>query len=419
MVRPSAAHVIGSDAEAVDVATRLSARLAGTAAERDLDRRLPETELAELAASGLLGITVPRSHGGPGVSSRTLCTVIRLLSSGDGSVGQIPQNHFFCLDAVRESGSAGQLDFFYGLVLQGERFGNALVNTRQPDGSAGTTTIAPDPDGGGYLITGAKSYATGALSADWVPVAATDEQERVHTAFIPRDAPGLVIIDDWDGFGQRTTASGSAILERVHAEAGWVIPTWKSFGYANTFRAFTQLIHAAIDIGIAEGALRAGADYLRGYASGKPAGGSEPARDDPVVIHHFGELTVLVRSARALLEQAADVVDEARTALAEPDVDDDAAARWEAEANVAMAAARAHADRVTVQAASEWFELAGASAARRSLGLDRYWRDVRTHTLHDPRRKRVHEVGNYSLNDVFPQRGWGRARAGRSAGDAD
>lgn len=126
-----------------------------------------------------------------------------------------------------------------------------------------------------------------------------------------------------------------------------------------------------------------------------------------------------MRSARALLEQAADVVDEARTALAEPDVDGDAAARWEAEANVAMAAARAHADRVTVQAASEWFELAGASAARRPLGLDRYWRDVRTHTLHDPRRKRVHEVGNYRLNGVFPQRGWGRARAGRSAGDRD
>jgi SfnB family sulfur acquisition oxidoreductase len=409
----AAAHVIGSDAEAVDVAAALSARLADTAAERDLGRRLPEAELAELAASGLLGITVPRSHGGPGVSSRTVCTVIRLLSGGDGSVGQIPQNHFFCLDAVRESGSVGQLDFFYGLVLRGARFGNALVNTRQPDGSAGTTTIEPDP-GGGYLITGAKSYATGALSADWVPVAATDGQERMHTAFIPRDAPGLVVVDDWDGFGQRTTASGSAILGRVHADANWVIPTWKSFEYPNTFRAFTQLIHAAIDIGIAEGALRAGADYLRGYASGRPGGGSAPARDDLVVIHHFGELTVLVRSARALLEQAADVVDEARAVLAGPGVDDDAAARWEAEANVAMASARAHADRVTVQAASEWFELAGASAARRPLGLDRYWRDVRTHTLHDPRRKRVHEVGNYSLNDVFPQRGWGRARAGRS-----
>ncbi len=166
------AYLITSDAEAVDVAARLSARLAETAAERDLGRRLPVAELAELRASGLLGITVPRSHGGPGVSSRTLGTVIRLLSCGDGSVGQIPQNHFFCLDAVRESGSADQLDFFYGLVLQGVRFGNALVNTRQPDGSAGTTTIEPDPDGG-YLVTGAKSYATGALSADWVPVAAT------------------------------------------------------------------------------------------------------------------------------------------------------------------------------------------------------------------------------------------------------
>ncbi len=414
MVSPAAVHVIGSDAEAIDVAAGLSARLAGGAAERDLGRRLPDAELAELAASGLLGITVPRAHGGPGVSTRTLCAVIRLLSSGDGSIGQIPQNHFFCLDAVRESGGAGQLAFFYRLVLQGARFGNALINTRQPDGPAGSTTIEPDPEGG-YLITGAKSYATGALSADWVPVAATDADDRVHTVFIPRDAPGLVVVDDWDGFGQRTTASGSAILGAVHADADWVIPTWKSFEYPNTFRAFTQLIHAAIDIGIAEGALRAAAGYLNSYARSQPGGGAEPAREDPVVIHHFGELTVLVRSARALLEQAADVVDEARAGLAEPGLAPEAAARWEAEANVAMAAARAHADRVTVQAASEWFELAGASAARRPLGLDRYWRDVRTHTLHDPRRKRVSEVGDYSLNDVFPQRGWGRARAGRPA----
>jgi SfnB family sulfur acquisition oxidoreductase len=415
MPSPGSAHVIGSDAEAVEVAATLATRFAATSAERDLDRRHPQAELAELAGSGLLGITVPRSHGGPGVTCATLCAVIRLLCSGDGSIGQIPQNHFFCLDAVRESGSASQLGFFYGLALRGVRFGNALVNTRQADGSPGTTTIEPDHKGG-YLITGAKSYATGALSADWVPVAATDPDERMHMAFLPRDSPGLVVVDDWDGFGQRTTASGSVILSRVHADATWVIPTWKALEYPNTFRAFTQLIHAAIDIGIAEGALQAGADYLRGYASAQPGGGTDAASDDPVVIHQFGELTVLVRSARALLEQAAAVVAEARAALAEPDVDRDAAARWEAEANVAMASARAHADRVTVQATSEWFELAGASAARRPLGLDRYWRDVRTHTLHDPRRRRVHEVGNYSLNDVFPQRGWGRARAGRPAG---
>jgi SfnB family sulfur acquisition oxidoreductase len=404
MARTALAHVINSDTEAVGVATRLSERLAGTAAERDRARRLPDAELAELTRSGILGITVPRSYGGPGVSCRTLCTVIRLLSAGDGSIGQIPQNHFFCVDAVRENGSPAQQEFFYGLVLRGARFGNALVNSRQADGSPGTTTIEPDP-GGGFLITGAKSYATGALSANWVPVAATDSAGSLHMAFIPRDAPGLVVVDDWDGFGQRTTASGSAILGRVHADALWVIPAAESLERPSTFRAFTQLIHAAIDIGIAEGALAAGAGYLRGYASGQPGGG-DPAREDPVVIHHFGELTVLVRSAQALLEQAAGVVDEARAALAEPGLPADAAARWEAEANVAMAAARAHADRVTVQAASEWFELAGASAARRTLGLDRYWRDVRTHTLHDPRRKRVREVGDYTLNGVFPPRGW-------------
>jgi alkylation response protein AidB-like acyl-CoA dehydrogenase len=169
----------------------------------------------------------------------------------------------------------------------------------------------------------------GALFADWVPVAAVDPQERTHMAFIPRSAPGLVVVDDWDGIGQRTTASGSAILVQVRAEANWVVPTWRSFEYPNTFRSFTQLMHAAIDIGIAEGALRACAGFLSGYVSNGPGGAAELARADPVVIHQYGELTVLVRSARALLEQAAEVVDAARAALADPGVTGDSAARWE------------------------------------------------------------------------------------------
>lgn len=387
------AHVIKTDDEAIEVARELAAGFAEGAARRDAGRVLPEAEVAALSDSGLLGITVPAAHGGAGVRTATLGAVIRELSAADGSIGQIPQNHFWYVDSLREHGAPDLQEFLYAEVLAGRRLGNAAVDARGPGGERERVTLRPHEDG--YLVTGRKIYSTGALFAHWIPVTALDEGSH-RVAFVPRDAPGLTVVDDWDGFGQRTTASGSVLLDDVYVPAGRVMPVRRDG--VTTFRSFGLLIHAAIDTGIAEGALADAAAFLRGYTKGGwPGAQAEKVVEDPVVVQRFGELAVLTRAARALLESAGDAVDRARAA-APGDFE-----RLADEAAVAMAAARAQADRAALRVTGEWFELAGASAVRAPLGLDRHWRNARTHTVHDPRRAKVHDVGNYHLNGIAPR----------------
>ncbi|MEU8394850.1 acyl-CoA dehydrogenase family protein [Nonomuraea sp. NPDC048892] len=185
-------------------------------------------------------------------------------------------------------------------------------------------------------------------------------------------------------------------LEVVTVPAEHVMPVRRDD--LSTFRSFGLLIHAAIDTGIAEGALTEADAFLRGYTKGGwPGALPEKVVEDPVVVQRFGELAVLTRAARALLESAGEAVDRARAAA--PEEFEELAG----EAAVAMAAARAQADRAANRVTSEWFELAGASAARGPLGLDRHWRNARTHTVHDPRRAKVHDVGNYHLNGIAPR----------------
>ncbi|MFC7586996.1 acyl-CoA dehydrogenase family protein [Nonomuraea antimicrobica] len=137
---------------------------------------LPAAEVEALSESGLLGITVPAEHGGAGVRTATLGAVIRELSAADGSIGQIPQNHFWYVDCLREFGTEEQQAFFYREVLAGRRLGNAAVDARGPGGERERATLRPHEDG--YLVSGRKIYSTGALFAHWVPVAALGERAR-------------------------------------------------------------------------------------------------------------------------------------------------------------------------------------------------------------------------------------------------
>ncbi|MFJ2113041.1 SfnB family sulfur acquisition oxidoreductase [Streptomyces sp. NPDC087850] len=389
----SPAHVITSDAEAIETAAALGASFAHGSVARDAGRILPHAELDELSGSGLLGITVPRAYGGAEVSARTLGEVVRLLSAGDSSIGQIPQNHFFFVEVLKENGTPEQREFFAAELLAGKRFGNALAEKGATHALEFATRLVPHPDGG-YLLTGTKNYATGALFAHWIPVFARGEEDRITAAFLPRDAPGLTVVDDWDGIGQRTTASGTVLLDGVRVAADRVVPHHLTFERPEVFGAFGQFIHAAVDTGIARAALEEGGELVRTLARPWGEAGVERANDEPDVIQKYGELALLVRSAEALLAHAGDAVDAARARPGDPSA--------AAEASLAVAAARAQADTAALTVAGEVFALIGARSALRAQGLDRHWRNARTHTLHDPRRWKVRHLGNHALNGVTP-----------------
>ncbi|MEU9479368.1 SfnB family sulfur acquisition oxidoreductase [Streptomyces sp. NPDC048191] len=388
------AHVIADDAEALAVAQALAAEFRAGAAGRDAERRLPRAEVDRLSASGLLAVTVPAEHGGADVRAGTLAEIFRLLGSADASLAQIPQSHFVYVNVIRRQGSEEQRKFFFAELLAGRRLGNAQSEAGTRHVQDIRTRLRPQPDGS-YLLTGVKHYCTGALFADWIPVLARAEDDDLHVALVPRDAPGVTMVDDWDGMGQRTTASGTVRLADVPVPADRVLPHHLTFRGPQLHGAAAQLLHAAIDTGIAGGALTEAAEFVRTRSRPWFESGAETAAEDPLLVQRFGELALQVRTAEALLKEAARAVDAARDHLT-----DDSAA----EASVAVAAAKVRSAEAAVTVASALFEVAGTRSALDSLNLHRHWRDARTHTLHDPARWKIQHIGRYVLNGTRPPR---------------
>ncbi|MEU4446142.1 SfnB family sulfur acquisition oxidoreductase [Actinosynnema sp. NPDC050801] len=387
-------HVIADDAEAVRTAAELSGRFAKGAAERDALRRLPRAELDELSASGLLGITVPAEHGGPDLSWTTVLEVFRLLAVGDPNIAQVPQNHFVYVNVLRQRGSAGQQAFFFGEVLAGRRFGNAQSEAGTRHVQDYRTRLLPHPDGG-FVLDGTKHYCTGALFAHWIPVLAKDGDDRVVVAYVPADAPGVEVVDDWEGMGQRTTASGTVHLRQVRVPAEHVVPHHLTFTGPQLHGARAQALHAAIEVGLARSALSEAADFVRTKSRPWFEAGVERAADDPLTVQRFGELEVRVRAAEALLVAAGAALDSAGAAL-----DDRSAAA----ASIAVAAAKAFAEPVALETSSALFEVSGTRSVLDGLNLHRHWRNARTHTLHDPVRWKVQHIGRYALDGTPPPR---------------
>jgi SfnB family sulfur acquisition oxidoreductase len=388
------AKVIADDVEALAVAAALAEEFRAGASARDAERRLPREELERLSASGLLAVTVPAEHGGADVRQETLAEIFRLLASADASLAQIPQNHFVYVNVIRRQGTAEQKEFFFSEVLAGRRFGNAQSEAGTRHVQDIRTRLEQRPDGS-YRLTGVKHYSTGALFADWIPVLARAEGDNLHVAYVPRDADGVTVVDDWDGMGQRTTASGTVRLDSVAVPADRVVPHHLTFQGPQLHGAVAQLLHAAIDAGIAAGALAEAVEFVRTKSRAWFEGGVDTAAEDPLLIQRFGELALQVRACEALLGAAARAVDAARD-----DLSDDSSA----EASIAVAAAKAHTSATAVEVAGALFELCGTRSALDSLNLHRHWRDARTHTLHDPARWKVQHIGRYVLNGTKPPR---------------
>ncbi|QTZ95428.1 SfnB family sulfur acquisition oxidoreductase [Streptomyces auratus] len=388
------AHVIANDAEALTVAASLAEEFRADASARDVERRLPRAELDRLSASGLLAVTVPAEHGGADVSAETLAEIFRLLSAADASLAQIPQSHFAYVNVIRRQGTDEQQKFFFAELLSGARLGNAQSEAGTKHVQDIRTRLELQPDGW-YDLTGVKHYSTGALFAHWIPVLARTEDESLQVAYVPRDSPGLTVVDDWDGMGQRTTASGTVRLEGVRVPADRVLPHHLTFEGPQLHGAVAQLLHAAIDTGIAGAALAEAAQFVRTKSRPWFESGVESAAEDPLLIQRFGELSVQVRAAKALLGDAGRAVDTARV-----DLTDDSAA----EASIAVAAAKVLAAQTAVEVTGALFEVAGTRSALNSLNLHRHWRDARTHTLHDPVRWKIQHIGRHALNHTRPPR---------------
>lgn len=386
------ARVIRDDAEALQVAAELAKVFAVQAGERDRQRLLPFSEVDAYSQSGLWGITIPKEYGGAQVSQVTLAKVFALLAAGDASVTQVAQNGIEILEVIRQTGSEEQKRELFSAVLEGHRLGNAFSEANGRDVETYETRIV-DRGNGEHVINGRKFYSTGALFAHIVPIVALDEAGRVTVALADRNARGLTVVDDWSAFGQRTTASGSVLIDEVIVPASKVFPAYQVYDKPSAVGPQSQLIHAAIDAGIARGILQATVDFVREQARPWIDSKEQKASDDVFTVAAVGDLFIRLHASEALLERAARQLD---ATLADTNLDSIA------QAKIAVAEAKVLTTEIALSAANKLFELGGTRSTLQKHNLDRLWRDARTHTLHDPVRWKPFAVGQFYLNGVHP-----------------
>jgi SfnB family sulfur acquisition oxidoreductase len=395
-VAERAPSVIASAPRAVTAATAYAESIAGGVIERDRARRLPVQELAAFDESGLLAITVPREHGGGDLGAGALADVVRTIAAVDPAVAQGPQSHYLMVDVLAVSGSARQRERLFADVIGGRRIANALAERGGTHAQDLRTRLTADE--GEVRLHGRKYYATGALTADWIAVSALDGSGNLVLAFVERNAAGVTLGDDWDVMGQRATVSGSASFDGVVVDPDLVLPYARCFEVPQQLGARAQLYHAAIQVGIARGALQGARDFVavkaRPFFEAARTGWGDRAADDPHTIWRFGRLATRVRAAEALLADVAGELDE----IGRVPADEQAAARG----SIAVAAAKAFASEVAVEVASDLFSLTGTSAADEKYDLSRHWRNARTHASHDPADWKFHHVGNYLLSGILP-----------------
>ena len=386
------AHIIETDAEAIEVAHKLAGGFAEGAALRDREGLLPLEELDAYSQSGLWGVNIPRAYGGAEVSYATLAKVISIIAAADSSIAQITQNHLAINGHIDLDGTPEQKKEFFGWSLSGLRFGNAFSELNSKTVAAFETRIAYDGDYA--IINGEKFYTTGALLAHFIPIVAVDPEGKAFLAFAERDTPGLTVTNNWSSFGQRTTASGQVKIENVRLPRSRLLAV-VAFDRPTIAGPVSQIIQSAIDAGIARGAIEDTIAFVRTQSRPWIDSGKEKASEDLFTIHAIGDLKIRLHAAEALLEDAGRAIDAAKVYATGLNVD---------VATIKTAESKVLTTEIAILATNKLFELAGTRATLAKHNLDRHWRNARAHTLHDPVRWKYFHVGNYYLNGAQPPR---------------
>lgn len=379
-----------SGESARSTAARLAGLFARTAADRDVLGGTPKAERDTLRASGLLALSIPREQGGQGADWAETLETVRILAAVDSSVAHVYAFHHLMLATVRLFAEPGQWQPWHEHTARLNWFwGNALnpLDDR-------TTSRKRD---GWYEFSGRKSFCSGARDSEMLIVSAL-ENSKLLVAAIPTQRTGITVLEDWDNIGQRQTDSGSVNFERVRVEEQEILanPGPLSTPFSCLRPLLAQLILTHIYVGIAEGAFADARHYSLNEARPWHRAGVSHMGEDPYVLGHYAEFWLGLESVRSLLERATQAFDHAwarDTALT---------AQERGDVALKIATAKVAATRVGLDLTSRLFEVAGARATHAGLRLDRHWRNLRTHALHDPVDYKVRELGRWALLNEYP-----------------
>lgn len=387
-------HILKNDQQALNAAYQVADEALVNRNIRDQQRILPYEAIEHLSQKGLGGIRIPKRYGGAFVSNKTLAQVFRILSKADSNVGQIPQNQISLLNLIDLMGNEEQKKRVFGEILAGKRLANGGPERQSKDSKTVHTTLIQN--GEVWVLNGEKFYSTGSIFADWLAIKALHPEGHVVLVLVDRFTNGIDIEDDWNGFGQRTTASGTIKLNQVHIDPALIFDERLLTQAPNYRGAYSQLMQVAIDVGIAEAAFT---DLISAVKKARPVidANVEKASLEHFTIQETGKLQVLLDAAIALLDDAAEYLDELDSQF---EVTDAQAAR----ASILVAEAKVYANDAALTISEKLLELGGSRASLSQHNLDQHWRNARVHTLQDPVRWKIHAIGNYYLNGVFPAR---------------
>lgn len=389
----------------IDRARRVAGRLSVDAVERDRANATPYREVQLLKDSGLVTLLGPARYGGAGQDWTTALRVVRAVAQGDGSIGQLLGYHYLWAWAARLVGTPEQIAAVEQQATQDRWFYGGAVNPRDSD-------LVITVEGDELVFNGRKSFSTGGRISDVTVLEGVIEGTDKHVfAIVPTDQPGIRFAGDWDNLGQRLTESGSVEIEGVRvpwaAAAGYVRREDGTHEFVprvyNTLNVpILQLVFVNFYLGIAEGALATAATYTRQIARPWPyaADVKERASDEFHVQETYGDLRSKLWAAEALAERAATLI-EAINAHA-----DTVTPEERGEAEVVIAAAKQVAIDVGLEIGTRIYDVTGARATASSVGLDIFWRNIRTHSLHDPVPHKRAEVGRYALLGELPAPSW-------------
>ncbi|WP_442793692.1 acyl-CoA dehydrogenase family protein [Paraburkholderia sp. ZP32-5] len=375
---------------AIDFSALLAA-LHASAAQRDREGGHAAREKQWIADAGLLRLAVPREFGGTGASWAEIYDTIRQLARVDSALAHLLG--FTCLQVV-------SIDV-WGNPRQRERYLRDTVEHRWWWGNAvnplDTRLVATASADGGYVLDGQKGFCSGTRGSQMMTVSAHDPATgKPVFAVVPTTRDGITVHDDWDPIGQRQTDSGSVSFARVHVARDEVLVR-PDTPYASLRTLISQQVLINLFVGIAQGALEEARVYVNEH--GRPWINADVAKatDDPYLIQRFGEMRVQTVSAEALALRAANALDDAWQRGLSLDA--------ETRAQVALATSEAKivAHRAALDAGEKLFDACGARATHAALALDRFWRNARVHTLHDPLDYRVRDVGRYALCGTLPE----------------
>lgn len=384
----------------IQAAQALTPRLAAEASRRDQQRILAHEALEWVRQAGITAARIPVEWNGPELSYHNLAHIMIALAKGDPNVAQVLIPHFTSVERLRLTGNSQQQAHYYTELRYGDLISGATGELGGKFATDMTTQLVKTPQG--LRLRGKKFYSTGGLYADRLRVTAKDDQGDTVSALIPRHRQGVVQHDDWDGMGQRLTASGSTEFNDVLVLPEEVMLYSQAEKKLRNYQpAATQMLHSTIEVGIAFAVLDDAIAWANRGARPRPDTGVERSIDDWYVQHIIGNIAAHAHAAEAILLRAAGLVDEAiagwYSGIAEPERE----ARLIA-ASIATAEAKIICNQSALRAAELIYDVGGSSATLSANNFDRHWRNARTHTTHDPINHRYRVVGRFYLDQTPP-----------------